>query len=140
MEPTSPAALLISIPEFSRRKAKTFQGLRTHQFKSPIRQFSNLSDLQYVPTLETFLSYKHSWLLSYGSSLLWFDLPKKQYENFLGKTFQGKLSRETLSRQHFPGNTFQGHLSRETLMELTVVFAPFMLLVVQTATQVLHEV
>ncbi len=32
-------------------------------------------------------------------------------ENFPGKTFQGKLSREKLSRENLPGKTFQGTLS-----------------------------
>ncbi len=68
----------ISILEISRGKAKIFHGLETHRFKTPSRQFSNLSDLWYLLTLDTFLSYKRSLLRTYGSAMLRFDLQKKQ--------------------------------------------------------------
>ena len=56
---------------------------KTHQFTLPIRQFSNWSDLLYVPMLGVFRSYERSLIRSFGSPGLRFDLHKMR-QNFPG--------------------------------------------------------
>ena len=71
----------------------------SHRFDLPIRQFSFRSDLQYVPTLGTFLSYERSLLRSFGSPQLrrtWskkrqnFPVEKSKFSSGKGKLFQWK--------------------------------------------------
>ena len=72
----------------------------SHRFALPIRQFSNRSDLLYVPTLGTFVSYERSLLRSFGSPQLRGTCHKKTSEFSSGnvKLFQRK-------RQTFPAET-----------------------------------
>ena len=75
-------------------------GQNSHRFALPIRQFSNRSDLQHVPTLGTFLSYERSLLRSFGSPQLRSTCPKKtsKFSSQNVKLFQRK-------RQTFPAET-----------------------------------
>ena len=72
----------------------------SHRFEPPIRQFSNRSDLLYVPTLGTFLSYERSLLRSFGSPQLRSTCPKKTstFSSQNVNVFQPK-------RQRFPAKT-----------------------------------
>ena len=80
---------------------------KSHRFEPPIRQFSNRSDLQYVPTLGTFLSYERSLLRSFGSPQLRSTCQKKR-QHFPAKT--SRFSSQTVKifqpkRQDFPAKT-----------------------------------
>ena len=72
-----------------------FSGQNSHRFELPIRQFSNRSDLQYVPILGTFLSYERSLIRSFGSPQLRRTWSKKNVRIFQPKrqTFPAKTSR-----------------------------------------------
>ena len=101
---------VISIPEFSRGKSKTFQGLKPHRFVAPIRQFSIRSDLRYVPILGMFLFYKLSSLLRFWGQQLsvQVDLEQKASVFFRGNFFGGNFSRENVSRENFSRGNFSG--------------------------------
>ena len=92
---------------FLAEKQYFFRVCKTQRFAPAIRQYSNRSDLPYVPIIDTFLSYERSLLRSFGSPGLRFDLPKKVSKLFQGKLFQGGKT--------FPGESFPGrqNFSRE---------------------------
>ena len=79
----------------------------SHRFEPPIRQFSNRSELQYVPTLGTFLSYERSLLRNFGSPQLRSTCPKKR-QDFPAKTSRFSSQNVKISqpkRQRFPAKT-----------------------------------
>ena len=109
----------------------------SHRFELPIRQFSNRSDLQYVPTLGTFLSYERSLLRSFGSPQLRSTCPKKtskissqnvnlfqpKRQGFPAKTSRfssGNVKLFQRKRQDFPAETsrFSSHSMENAGMRL----------------------
>ena len=58
---------VISIPVFSRRCDSFLTPIQFAPFRSSDRKFSSRSDLRHVPTLRTFLRYKHFFIRSFGS-------------------------------------------------------------------------
>ena len=84
----------------------------SHRFDLPIRQFSFRSDLQYVPTLGTFLSYERSLLRSFGSPELRRTWSKKTSKFSSGKVkvFQWKSQTFPVEKSNFSSgkaNLFQ---------------------------------
>ena len=75
----------------------------SHRFDLPIRQFSIRSDLQYVPTLGTFLSYERSLLRSFGSPQLRRTWSKKTSKFSSGKVkvFQWKSQTFPVEKSNF---------------------------------------
>ena len=78
-------------------------GQNSHRFALPIRQFSNRSDLLYVPTLGTFLSYERSLLRSFGSPQLRRTWSKKTSKFSSGKVkvFQWKSQTFPVEKSNF---------------------------------------
>ena len=82
----------------------------SHRFEPPIRQFSSRSDLLYVPTLGTFLSYERSLLRSFGSPQLrrtWskkrqnFPVEKSNFSSRKVKLFQWKSQTFPVEKANF---------------------------------------
>ena len=88
-------SIVDSIPLFPAETSRFSSSPNSHRFEPPIRQFSNRSDLLYVPTLGTFLSYERSLLRSFGSPQLRCSCPKKNVKIFQPKrqTFPAETSR-----------------------------------------------
>ena len=109
----------------------------SHRFEPPIRQFSNRSDLLYVPTLGTFLSYERSLLRSFGSPQLRGTCHKKTSKFSSGNVRNFQRKRQTVpaetsnfssgnvklfqrKRQTFPAETsrFSSHFMENAGMRL----------------------
>jgi hypothetical protein len=91
-----------------------------------------------------FLSYKRSLLRSWSLQLR-FDLRTNASEifgrSFSGKFFQGNLFQRKISRGSFPGEAFPGETFPEEIVKCSYrILAHALKIVVQVATQVLHEV